>query len=213
MRTESLSGFFCLKFYGNKNVMVKAWLRTEGYIFFNQRLALPYVQWLRWGFFGNVLFIYSLSSGKHFVKGRPGQCLGFELLSVRRGRQKVAVLQSRTSAVGAGDLWKWWGGEGMHLKYSELCRGWGNRLEQQLHVICRIMRLADKSQRKGNVDILSFSFVLWTAMEHFSLWEALEKALYRGYGHRQKSFSLPLASTMFFMHMTTVASPSLFSET
>lgn len=58
----------------------------------------------------------------------------------------MAVLQSRTSAVGAGDLWKSREGEGMPLKCSEFWRGWGNRREQQLHVICRIMRLVDKSR-------------------------------------------------------------------
>lgn len=65
--------------------MIKNW---RIHFFFNQRLALPYVQWLGWGFYGHVLFIYYLSSGDHFVKGWPGQSLGFELLSVRRGRKK-----------------------------------------------------------------------------------------------------------------------------
>lgn len=34
----------------------------------------------------------------------------------------------------------------MPLKCSEFWRGWGNRLEQQLRVICRIMRLVDESR-------------------------------------------------------------------
>ena len=32
---------------------------------------------------------------------------------------------------------------------------------------------------------------LWTAMEHLSLWKLWAKTLFRGYSHRQKTFSLP----------------------
>lgn len=54
------------------------------------------------------------------------------------------------SAVGVGDLWKWWGGEVMGPRRSEFWRSWGNRQAQQLHVMWRTMRPSDRDQRKGN---------------------------------------------------------------
>lgn len=53
-------------------------------------------------FFEHGLCPWSL--GDYLVKRWFGQSLGFEVLSVRRGRWTLAVLLSRVSAVCAGDL-------------------------------------------------------------------------------------------------------------
>lgn len=54
----------------------------------------------------------------------------------------------------------------MDPKRSEFWRGWGNKLKQQLHVICGIMRSAERSQGKGN---------------DWGMWEGAERTL-KGHG-------------------------------
>lgn len=63
-------------------------------------------------------------------------------------------------------------------------------------------------ERNGSKDL---GFMLWTVMEHLSIWELLRKTLFRRYRHKQKIFSPSLLVTMCFVNMTSAASSSLYS--